>query len=135
MEGMIVADNAVRTTSVVIVDDSDIVRQRIRSMLTPRPHVEIVGEADDIASGREIIEEQKPDVVVLDVMMPGGSGLELLEGVKDGPEPPVVIVLTNYPYSVFRRRAMELGAEYFLAKSSEFGRIAEILEDLGRAEK
>ncbi len=120
--------DASKEISVVIIDDSDMVRQRLRAILNPRQGIEVVGEASDIAQGAELIAEFKPDVVIVDVMMPGGSGLELLEEIKREKKPPVVVVLTNYPYSVFRKKALELGAAHFMAKSSEFGRIAEVVE-------
>jgi len=130
MDSAIMAEDAVKAISVVIVDDSAMVRQRLRAVLIPRQGVEVVGEASDIFQGAEVIAELKPDVVILDVMMPGGSGLELLREIKREKEAPAVIVLTNYPYRVFRKKAMKLGAAHFMAKASEFGRVADVVESV-----
>ena len=132
MDSAIMAEDTVKAISVVIVDDSDMVRQRLRAILNPRQGVEVVGEASDIERGAELIAERKPAVVILDIMMPGGSGLELLEEIKKEKESPAVIVLSNYPYAVFRKKAMELGAAHFLSKSSDFGRVADVVESILR---
>lgn len=114
-------------TRVLIVDDSTVIRQRIRAMVHALDHVTVVGEAGDGEAGLEAVREIQPDVVILDIMMPGPSGLDVLQQIKAQPDPPAVIVLTNYPYSAFRQRSTALGAEHFLVKSTEFDRIRGIL--------
>ncbi|HEX9887303.1 MAG TPA: response regulator transcription factor [Longimicrobiales bacterium] len=122
-----------RPTEVVIVDDSTVIRQRLRALVNSLDGVVVAGEAGDGAAGLEIIRNARPDVVILDIMMPGASGLDVLKEVKASPEAPTVIVLTNYPYSAFRQRSISLGAEHFLVKATEFDRIRGILAGLRHA--
>ena len=115
---------------VYVVDDSDFVRERLIEMISELKEVEIAGGTGDpleaVASIREIV----PDVVILDIRMPGRSGIEVLRDLKKEEPSPVVIILTNYPYPQYRKECNEAGADYFLNKSTEFNRIAEVLEGL-----
>ena len=82
------------------------------------------------------IRELQPDVVVLDYRFPpedGGSGLDVLGAVKgDTAAAPVVIILTQYPYPAYREKCLELGADYFFDKASEFDQVTEVIEQLAR---
>lgn len=113
---------------VFIVDDSDILRERIRSILSDIRRVEIIGEAEDALQAKEFLKSHVPDVVILDIRMPKGSGIDVLEMIKKEKPSVKVIVLTNYPYPQYRKRCLELGAEYFLDKSTEFERLPEIFQ-------
>ena len=66
--------------------------------------------------------------------MPTGSGMEVLAQVKEEEPPPVIIMLTNYPYPQYRRKCIEAGADYFFDKSTEFRKVAEVLETLAQRE-
>ena len=115
---------------VLIVDDSSVIRQRLLALLNPLSGVTVVGQATTPEDGLELTRTLAPTVVTLDINLKGGSGLDLLREIKTLPSPPLVIVLTNYPYPAFRSRSSELGAEHFLTKSREFHQIQMILEDL-----
>jgi DNA-binding NarL/FixJ family response regulator len=116
--------------NVFIVDDSDILRERLRSILSDISRVQIVGEAEDAEAAKEFLAVNTPDVVILDVRMPKGSGIDVLEMIKREKPSVKVIVLTNYPYPQYRKRCLELGAEFFLDKSTEFDRLPEVLQQL-----
>lgn len=116
----------------LIVDDSHVIRQRLLALLNPLPFIEIVGQAPDLAAGREGVESLNPDVVTLDLNLKGESGLDLLAEIQGYPSPPKVIVLTNYPYPVFRARSKYLGAAHFLTKTQDFQKIPGILEGIHR---
>jgi DNA-binding NarL/FixJ family response regulator len=90
------------TGRVVLVDDSDIVRSRVRESLSSVAGVEIVGEAIDVDSALRAVREQRPDIVVLDLLMPGGGGTLVLEGMQREDGRPVVIVFSNSPYPEYR---------------------------------
>ena len=113
---------------VVIVDDSVLVQERLTIMFAGLNGVEVVGTAQDAPEGTSVIRELNPDVVILDIKMPVGSGIDVLRDIKDSNPLIKVVILTNYPYEQYRRKCMDLGAEYFFDKSSEFERIPEILE-------
>lgn len=116
--------------NVFIVDDSDILRERLRSILSDIKRVRIVGEAEDAIAAKEFLQGNTPDVVILDIRMPKGSGIDLLEMIKREKPSITVIVLTNYPYPQYRKRCMELGAEYFLDKSTEFDRLSDVFHQI-----
>lgn len=103
-----------------IADDSDMVRERLSMLLSQLDDVEVVGHADTVQNAISGIQRLKPDVVVLDMKMPGGCGVDVLEYVRrDGPGP-VVIMLTNYPYPQYKQRCIKAGADFFFDKSREF---------------
>ena len=114
---------------VFIVDDSPIVRERLVSMISELPAVQIIGQAGFAFEAIAAIEELKPDFVVLDISLPGGSGMEVLESIKGKTPAPRVIMLTNFAFEQYRRRCIQLGADYFFDKSNEFEKVMEILRD------
>ena len=68
--------------------------------------------------------------MILDIHMPNGNGIRVLETIKKNPVAPVVIMLTAFPYPQYRRRCLEIGAEYFFDKTTEFDQVAVVLEEL-----
>lgn len=96
---------------VLVVDDSATMRGLVCAMLRHDPHIEVVGEAEDAAQARQMIKELNPDVITLDIEMPGMSGLEFLEKIMALRPMPVVIVssLTQRAAAV-TVRALEAGA-------------------------
>ncbi len=115
---------------VFIADDSKVMRERLVEMLSDLPEIEIIGQAKDVGESIESIRALHPDVVILDIRMPGGSGIDVLEDIKKTNAAPVVIVLTNYPYPQYRKKCMALGAEYFFDKATEFEKVTEVIENL-----
>ena len=115
---------------VFIADDSEVVCERLITMLSDLPEIEIIGQAQSVPESIESIRALHPDVVILDIRMPGGSGIDVLEDIKKTNAAPVVIVLTNYPYPQYRKKCMALGAEYFFDKATEFEKVTEVLETL-----
>ena len=115
---------------VFLVDDSAIIRQRLKRMLTDIANVEIVGEAGEVQEATNAILQNKPDVVLLDIHLLGGSGIDVLEAIKKAQPAPSVIVLTNYPYPQYRQRCIQSGADYFFIKSTEFEQVVPALEKL-----
>ena len=113
----------------VIVDDSDLIQQRLVSLLKPMAGVTVAGRARNMVEGETVIRDQAPDLVILDVNLGGENGLNLLKPIKEGPDPPMVLVFTNYPYPAFRTYSRDLGAEHFLTKSGDFHRIPGIIKD------
>ena len=117
---------------VFIADDSLIVRERLVTMLAELPGVEIVGQAEHVAEAINAIQKFQPDVVILDIRMPGGSGLDVLRNIKQNEPAPMVIILTNYPYPGYRQKCLQAGADFFLDKSTEFDQIPELFEQFKR---
>ena len=113
---------------VFIVDDSKIIRQRLASLLSDVPSVEIVGEAGGSEEAMAMIRTHNPDVVTLDIRMPDGSGLDIIGPIKSALGKVIIIMLTNYPYPQYRQECLDKGADYFLDKATEFQEIPKILE-------
>ncbi|HZO86294.1 MAG TPA: response regulator, partial [Verrucomicrobiae bacterium] len=78
------------STKVFVVDDSTIVRERLITLLAEVPHVTIAGEAEAARDAIAGIQSKRPDIVVLDISMPGGSGIKVLEAVKKDQPAPLV---------------------------------------------
>ena len=115
---------------VFIVDDSPIVRDRLTSLLSELPGVEVVGQADIAFEAIDSIRKLRPAVVVLDISMPGGSGMHVLETIKQDRPEPTVIMLTNFAHDHYRQKCLQLGADHFFDKSTEFERVSEVLRQL-----
>jgi two-component system, OmpR family, response regulator len=124
---MLLAMTPSAPTKVFVVDDSTVVRERLITLLAEVPNVIIAGEAERPSEAIAGIQRQRPDIVVLDISMPGGSGLQVLESVKKDKPAPMVIMLTNFDHPQYRNRCMQLGADHFLDKSNSFERVIEIV--------
>lgn len=114
---------------VFIADDSAIVRERLSSMLFDLKGVEIIGFAVTAQNAAESIRELKPDAVILDIRMPGGSGIDVLSEIKKDAKAPVVIILTNYPYPQYREKCMHSGADFFLISPQNLKKSTRFLKD------
>lgn len=115
---------------IALVDDHDLLRAGVRAILEKDPQFQIVGETGDGQDAIRMIGEWKPDVVLMDVHLPGGiGGLDATESiVKDHPDVKVII-LTQYDNREYIRRALRIGARGYLLKRS----VAEELKDAIRA--
>lgn len=105
---------------VLVADDSPQIAQRLTALLGELDGIEPLGPA---SSGREairIVREEAPDGILLDVQMPDGDALEVMQYVETCPDRPFVIVLTNHEGPEYRRRLMAAGADHFFRKSTEF---------------
>jgi NarL family two-component system response regulator YdfI len=102
---------------VIIADDHRIVRDGLRMILSHDPEIEIVEEVEDGEQLLAVLEQVEADVVLLDIRMPGLSGLETLESLRERQHAIRVVILTMYDDPVYVRRAVELGADGYLLKS------------------
>lgn len=118
---------------VLVADDSAPLRIRLMEMLSQIQGIRVVGEARDVPEAMASIRALHPDVVILDVRMPGGSGIDVLRNVKrDFPET-VIVILTNHAEPQYRQKCAELKADFFLSKSTDWQVLTEIGERLVRA--
>ena len=113
--------------AIFIADDSQIVQERLVTLLDELIGVEIVGQAESGANTIKAIRNLHPDAVILDIRMPDGSGLDVLAAIKQDEVTPFIIILTNYPYPGYREKCLRAGADYFLDKSTEFDQIPAII--------
>jgi two-component system, NarL family, invasion response regulator UvrY len=103
---------------VLIADDHSVVRRGLRQILTETPDILVGGEASTVQEVRQLVQDQRWDVIVLDLNMPGGSGIELLSELRRLSQGPRVLVLTVYPEEQYAVRAIRAGAAGFLTKES-----------------
>ncbi len=117
---------------VVIVEDSTIIRARLQETLSEIPNLEVVGNAETEAEALAILRGNGWDAAVLDLQLKQGTGLGVLKSLAPGGrrKDSRIIVFTNYAFPQYRKRSLELGADYFFDKSREFHRVREVLADL-----
>ena len=115
---------------VFITDDSKVVVERLHDLLKDVSGLEVVGEAGNVTDAVSSIQRTNPDAVILDLQMPGGSGLDVLRAIRPGHPRLQVLVCTNYPYPQYRDQCMAAGANYFLDKSADFDKIPAIFRQL-----
>ncbi len=115
---------------VLIADDSEILRDHLKTMLAEIEGVKIVGESSDTDSTLSLIKKLKPDTIILDIRMPGEGGIYILNFIKKKYPAIKVIIFTDYPYPQYRTKCLEIGADYFFDKSTESEKMIEVLKNL-----
>jgi two-component system LytT family response regulator len=113
------------TMKALIIDDERLARKALANLLSEHPHIEVVGEAANADEAETLIEELRPDLLFLDINMPGRSGLELLESLDHSPQ---VIFVTAYDEHAIK--AFELNALDYLLKPVEPARLGAALTKL-----
>ena len=115
---------------VLIVDDSALISERLALMLGELDQVQVVGPAPDGETALRLFRDHRPDAVLLDLQMPGRSGIETLIEIRKQDKSSTVIVLTNYDFPEFRTACLGAGADFFLCKSAEFEHAIGIVREL-----
>jgi two-component system, LytTR family, response regulator len=110
----------------LLIDDERLARSELRRLLAGFSEIEIAGEAANAKQAREQLEALKPDLIFLDVQMPGETGMELLESL----EPPVPHVIFTTAYDEFAVKAFELNALDYLLKPVDPARLGSAIERL-----
>jgi DNA-binding NarL/FixJ family response regulator len=122
------------TLKVLVIDDSFILRERLCWCLGSIEGVNIAGKANSVPTGIEAFRSVQPDVVILDLQMPGGSGIEVLEVIKSERPATKVIIFTNYPLPQLQKKCEEVGAEWFLDKTHDLTKLRTLLKELVSAQ-
>jgi two-component system LytT family response regulator len=108
---------------VLLIDDERLARAELRRLLAAHPEVDIVGEAVNAADGVQQIAALKPDLIFLDVQMPGGSGFDMLAALEDAPE-----VIFTTAFDQYALQAFEVNALDYLQKPIQATRMAAALQ-------
>jgi two-component system LytT family response regulator len=108
----------------MIVDDEPLAREGLRLLLAEHPDIQVVGEAGNAGDALELVEQVDPDLVFLDVQMPGTNGLDLAAALPDGCTPAIVFVTA---YDEFALKAFEVHALDYLLKPISEHRLAEAI--------
>ncbi|MCK2217691.1 response regulator transcription factor [Actinomadura sp. ATCC 31491] len=119
---------------VLIVDDHEVVRQGLRFVLEQEDGIEVAGEAADGEAALRAVRALRPDVMLLDLVMPGTDGLAALRALREGGDAPApaVIVLTSFQEEDRVVEAVRLGALSYLSKTSAVDRVVEAVRAAAR---
>ena len=120
---------------VFLVEDSPLVRERLVEIIQGGGTHHVVGEAATYQEAIEGIAATNPDVGIFDIKLACGSGIDALVEVRRRRPQFVGIVITNYSTAQFRKASADAGAAFFLDKSSDFERIAQILAVLSERDR
>jgi two-component system response regulator DevR len=119
---------------ILLVDDHEVVRVGVRSLIERQPDMEVVGEASTVREAVAQAELLAPDVVVLDIRLPGGNGLKACRQIKERRPETRVIVLTSYPDDEVLFDAIGSGADGYVLKQIGSDDLVKALQRVGRGE-
>jgi len=114
--------------SVLLVDDQTLVRQGIRSLLELTDDIRVVAEAADGAQAVELIPQAKPDVVLLDLRMPGMSGIDVLNALAQRGHQPPTIILTTFDDDQLVLAGLKAGARGYLLKDVSLDQLVDAVK-------
>ena len=117
---------------VLVVDDSSVVRRSVVRRLSTIPGVKVVGEAESPAEGIRAVSLLRPSVVILDIEMPGGSGLDVLTHIKGNAPRVTVMMFSGFRDSHMRGRCLQLGADHCFLKPEQFSELVDKVSELAQ---
>jgi DNA-binding NarL/FixJ family response regulator len=123
-----------RQIACLIVDDHEVVREGLRLSLSRAPHIRIVGEASDGESAIALAERRRPDVVIMDIRMPGMDGLEATKELSRKAPEIAVLVFTAYSERSLLGRGLESGAKGYILKEAPHGTLLRAIEKVAAGE-
>jgi DNA-binding NarL/FixJ family response regulator len=112
---------------VYVVEDAPLVRERLIEMLDATPGTQVIGAAEGAAEAIRGILEERPDVVLLDLRLAQGNGLDVLRAVHPAAPEITFYMLTSFATEPYRQLAVRLGAQDFFDKASDFERMRDII--------
>jgi two-component system response regulator DevR len=118
----------------LVVDDHEVVRQGLVAMLERRPNFQVVAEAGTVAEAIEMARRHQPDLVIMDVRLPDGSGIEACRDIRAELPGTKVVILTSYPDEEAVFSAIVAGASGYLLKQVRGRDLVAALEAVGRGE-
>ena len=119
---------------ILLVDDHEVVRLGLRALLERHQQFEVVAEAGTARDAIEQVEQYSPDVVVMDIRLPGGSGIEACEEISEKYPETKVIMLTSYAEDEMLFSAIRAGASGYVLKQIEGEGLVRAIEAVGRGE-
>lgn len=125
---------AATTLRVMLVDDHEVVREGLRALLDRREGMKVVGEAGTVAQAIEVALREKPDVVVMDVRLPDGTGVEACREIRAELPATKMIMLTSYADEEAVMASILAGASAYLLKQTRGQQLAEAVEAVARGE-
>jgi DNA-binding NarL/FixJ family response regulator len=118
----------------LIVDDHEVVREGLRLSLSRSPHIRVVGEAGDGQSAIDLAERRRPDVVIMDVRMPGMDGLDATKELTAKTPDTAVLIFTAYSERSLLARGLESGAKGYILKEAPHETLVRAIEKVAGGE-
>jgi two-component system invasion response regulator UvrY len=122
-------------TRIILCDDHALIRRGIRDTLAEQPDLEVVGEAGDYGELRALLRQTGADVLVLDISMPGRSGLDVLHALKEEGSTLKVLVVSMYPEDQYAMRALRAGAFGYVNKGADPAQIVAAVRVVAQGRK
>ena len=122
-------------TRVILCDDHALIRRGIRDTLAEQPDMQIVGEAGEYGELRTLLRSTSCDVLVLDISMPGRSGLDVLHVLKDEGSPIRVLIVSMYPEDQYALRALRAGAYGYVNQGADPAQIVAAVRMVAQGRK
>ncbi len=119
---------------ILLVDDHEVVRLGLRALLERHPHFEVIAEASTAREAIEKVKQYSPDVVVMDIRLPGGSGIEACEVITENHPNSKVIMLTSYAEDEMLFSSIRAGASGYVLKQIGGEDLVKAIEAVGRGE-
>jgi len=114
---------------ILVADDAPDVADRLVDMLSELEHAEVVGPARNGAEALDLYGDHRPHAAIIDLEMPVLSGLDVLRAIRQRDRASMVIILTNERAEEIRNRCLEMGANHYLRKSTEFEKAVDLFAD------
>jgi DNA-binding NarL/FixJ family response regulator len=112
---------------ILIVDDHPVVREGLALQVATQPGLEVCGEAEDVAGALALLESARPDLVIVDISLKNGNGLDLIRRIKDRQGSVRVLVWSMYPENLYAERALRAGAQGYLNKGRATRRLLDAI--------
>lgn len=122
-------------TTILLVDDHPIVRDGYKRLLERQPGYKVVAEAENAAGAYQAYRKTSPDIVIMDLSMPGPGGLEALRHIRQWDRNARILVLTMHGHATFALKAFEAGATGYATKSGEASELIGLVARVLRGEK
>ena len=128
------SDAPTREITTLIVDDHEVVREGLRLALSRAPHIRVIGEASDGASAVALAERRRPDVVIMDVRMPGMDGLAATKILSEKLPETAVLIFTAYSERSLLSRGLESGAKGYILKEAPHQTLLRAIEKVANGD-
>lgn len=116
--------------TIFIADDSVVVREKLWETLEDQALVKVVGDSGNAGQAITKIRQLDPQVVIIDIRMPGGGGMAVLKDLKTHSPNRIAIILTSYAYPEYRDAYLVAGADYFFDKNQDIHKLVTVLVEL-----
>ena len=104
---------------IVVVEDHTLMRAGLIRLVNSQPDLEVVAEAADAATGLDTVLATKPDLVIIDITLPGRNGLELIKDIRAQRPDQIILVISMHDESLYAERALKAGAKGYLMKDAD----------------